>query len=573
MGLPEQWTPDSFCGSRPNGQPCAWAGGDALGGPGFGPFTIDLFENTGFAEVGIDNVGFLFITPGGNNPFHLKVVPTVPAEPERGRHRDVQRAGLRDRVPGRRNGMNLSDGGSIIDANTTNLTMTNVTAANAGNYDGVLTSPCGTVNTVSVCSRSRAEHPARADFNTDGVVDLADLLDFLGQWNPNLGQNVPAGTNGDTNGTASSIWPTCSTSWATGTQTRTDLPVSRPRKDFTSPKPTQQLPAPEVRGFSCGPDAEPDPIRTLRPMTSRIAHVHAGSADFPSASSTLPEMSASSRPGGRAFTAGQICEAVGGELRGNPNVRIERVSAIDDARDGPVTLVRSSKYAQRWSKSAASAVLISRNIPLPPTPGDDDRAIIVVPDADEAMIKVLTLFEPPSHAPEPGIHPTAVVDPSAVVPPTCRIGPNSVVGPRTRLGEHTVLHANAVAADVEIGPASVLFPGVVIYDRRSARPSRTPTWRRAQTASAIDRFRRKRGSSRSRTSERRDRQHGRDRLCTCIDRGVRRHEHGTAPKSTTWFRSTQPQDRRAASSVARGLAARDHRDARPSRGRWASPIT
>ncbi|MBX3385824.1 MAG: UDP-3-O-(3-hydroxymyristoyl)glucosamine N-acyltransferase [Phycisphaeraceae bacterium] len=186
----------------------------------------------------------------------------------------------------------------------------------------------------------------------------------------------------------------------------------------------------------------------------------------PSASSTLPEMSASSRPGGRAFTAGQICEAVGGELRGNPNVRIERVSAIDDARDGSVTLVRSSKYAQRWSKSAASAVLISRNIPLPPTPGDDDRAIIVVPDADEAMIKVLTLFEPPSHAPEPGIHPTAVVDPSAVVPPTCRIGPNSVVGPRTRLGEHTVLHANVtLGADVEIGPASVLFPGVVIYDR------------------------------------------------------------------------------------------------------------
>lgn len=38
------------------------------------------------------------------------------------------------------------------------------------------------------------------DFNGDGVVDLADLLDFLGAWNPNLGQSVTPGTNGDING-------------------------------------------------------------------------------------------------------------------------------------------------------------------------------------------------------------------------------------------------------------------------------------------------------------------------------------------------------------------------------------
>ncbi|MBX3387068.1 MAG: hypothetical protein KF768_10895 [Phycisphaeraceae bacterium] len=38
------------------------------------------------------------------------------------------------------------------------------------------------------------------DFNGDNVVDLADLLDFLGEWNPNLGQSVMPGTNGDVNG-------------------------------------------------------------------------------------------------------------------------------------------------------------------------------------------------------------------------------------------------------------------------------------------------------------------------------------------------------------------------------------
>ncbi|MBX3387041.1 MAG: hypothetical protein KF768_10760 [Phycisphaeraceae bacterium] len=42
--------------------------------------------------------------------------------------------------------------------------------------------------------------PCPGDYNDDGVVDLADLLDFLGDWNPSLGQSVTPGTNGDING-------------------------------------------------------------------------------------------------------------------------------------------------------------------------------------------------------------------------------------------------------------------------------------------------------------------------------------------------------------------------------------
>ncbi|MBX3385553.1 MAG: hypothetical protein KF768_03190 [Phycisphaeraceae bacterium] len=41
--------------------------------------------------------------------------------------------------------------------------------------------------------------PCPGDFNDDGIVDLADLLDFLGPWNANLGQAVTPGENGDLN--------------------------------------------------------------------------------------------------------------------------------------------------------------------------------------------------------------------------------------------------------------------------------------------------------------------------------------------------------------------------------------
>ncbi|MBX3386192.1 MAG: hypothetical protein KF768_06455 [Phycisphaeraceae bacterium] len=45
-----------------------------------------------------------------------------------------------------------------------------------------------------------APGPCPGDLNDDGVVDLADLLGFLGAWNPNLGQSVTPGTSGDVNG-------------------------------------------------------------------------------------------------------------------------------------------------------------------------------------------------------------------------------------------------------------------------------------------------------------------------------------------------------------------------------------
>ncbi|MBX3386788.1 MAG: hypothetical protein KF768_09470 [Phycisphaeraceae bacterium] len=38
------------------------------------------------------------------------------------------------------------------------------------------------------------------DYNQDEIVDLTDLIDFLADWNPHLGQSVTPGTNGDFNG-------------------------------------------------------------------------------------------------------------------------------------------------------------------------------------------------------------------------------------------------------------------------------------------------------------------------------------------------------------------------------------
>ncbi|MBX3386752.1 MAG: hypothetical protein KF768_09290 [Phycisphaeraceae bacterium] len=63
-----------------------------------------------------------------------------------------------------------------------------------------ITSSSASFSTMSTVVSAGTLKACPGDFNDDGVVDLADLLAFLGPWNANLGQSVAAGTNGDFNG-------------------------------------------------------------------------------------------------------------------------------------------------------------------------------------------------------------------------------------------------------------------------------------------------------------------------------------------------------------------------------------
>ncbi len=90
----------------------------------------------------------------------------------------------------------------------------------------------------------------------------------------------------------------------------------------------------------------------------------------------------------------------------------------------------------------------------------------MVPDADLALIKILSLFAPRTPAPPPGIHPTAYVDPSARVAATASIGPHCVISAGATVAEHAVLMAHDfVGENASVGPGTRLHPGVRILER------------------------------------------------------------------------------------------------------------
>lgn len=166
------------------------------------------------------------------------------------------------------------------------------------------------------------------------------------------------------------------------------------------------------------------------------------------------------------WTAGSLADMLGAELIGPADLRISRLGSLDHADAQTLAFIRDQKHAVAWASSDAGAAIVSRGV----TPVDHDpcRALLIVDDADCAMIALLENVAPDHACPALGVAPTASVDPSVKLGARVRIGPGVSVGPRSIIGDHTILNANvSIGADVVIGDACDLRSGVVIEDRCS----------------------------------------------------------------------------------------------------------
>lgn len=159
------------------------------------------------------------------------------------------------------------------------------------------------------------------------------------------------------------------------------------------------------------------------------------------------------------LTLAAIAAHLGGEVRGEPELEITAVRALEVAGDGDLAFVADASLRQRAEGSAAAALLV------PPALADLDRPRVVVEEPAVAVATLLAILHPPTPV-AAGIHPTAIMGTGTTVDPTASVGPFAVLGDGSEVGPRAVLHPHVVvgkhcrlAADV------VLHPHVVLYDR------------------------------------------------------------------------------------------------------------
>jgi UDP-3-O-[3-hydroxymyristoyl] glucosamine N-acyltransferase len=176
-----------------------------------------------------------------------------------------------------------------------------------------------------------------------------------------------------------------------------------------------------------------------------------------------------------SWTLGQLAVRFGCSLRGDPDLRVERVATLAQATPGTITFLANPRYRAQLATTRATAVILAAE-----HAEQCPAAALIAADPYATYARVAALLHP-AQAHPPGVHPRAVVAADATIAPgasigACvviesgarvgehaRVGPGCVVGARAEIGSSSELVASVVVChDVRIGSRVLVHPGTVI---------------------------------------------------------------------------------------------------------------
>ena len=159
-----------------------------------------------------------------------------------------------------------------------------------------------------------------------------------------------------------------------------------------------------------------------------------------------------------SYSLEELVRRFGGELAGDPGVRIRQVAPLDRAGPDEIGFVVRAAYRARLEGTRAGAAIIP-----PELRGRCPIPCIATPDPYAYFARVSSLLNPPA-AIAPGVHPTAVIGEGAGVAPGASIGAHARVGRGAVIGEDTLVADGASVGDrARVGRGCRIYPGVVIY--------------------------------------------------------------------------------------------------------------
>lgn len=174
-----------------------------------------------------------------------------------------------------------------------------------------------------------------------------------------------------------------------------------------------------------------------------------------------------------------VARLAGGELiRGNPDLILHGVAALDAATPGEVSFLGNEKYHAAFLSTAAGVVIVPPGIGH----GPEATALVAAANPSLAFAAIVRHFSVTSRGFTPGVHPRAVVEDGVVFNPEAvricagavvmagavigegtEIGPNAVIGEETVIGRDCRIMANvSIRERCRVGDRVVLQPGCVI---------------------------------------------------------------------------------------------------------------
>jgi UDP-3-O-[3-hydroxymyristoyl] glucosamine N-acyltransferase len=151
----------------------------------------------------------------------------------------------------------------------------------------------------------------------------------------------------------------------------------------------------------------------------------------------------------------------GGELVGDPKLKIAGAASLAEATSGEISFFASRKYIGLLRKTRASAVFVPPDFAEPLA-----AAQVRLSNPTKAFEQVVLKFAPKPITFAPGIHPSAVIGSDVRLGERVSIQPHAVIEDGSKIGDDTIIGAGSyIGHETIIGSGCLIYPRVIIRER------------------------------------------------------------------------------------------------------------
>jgi UDP-3-O-[3-hydroxymyristoyl] glucosamine N-acyltransferase len=160
------------------------------------------------------------------------------------------------------------------------------------------------------------------------------------------------------------------------------------------------------------------------------------------------------------FTAIQIAEILEGEIEGDKNVEVFKLSKIEEGGKGSLTFLSNPKYTPYIYSTKASIAIVNKDF-LPERP--IETTLIKVQDAYKAFSTLLEVYNQIKTS-KSGIEEHTVIQETVKLGSNIYVGAFSYIGENVFCGDNVKIYPGCFIGDnVKIGNNTTIFPGCKIY--------------------------------------------------------------------------------------------------------------
>ncbi|GGG48337.1 UDP-3-O-(3-hydroxymyristoyl)glucosamine N-acyltransferase [Bizionia arctica] len=160
------------------------------------------------------------------------------------------------------------------------------------------------------------------------------------------------------------------------------------------------------------------------------------------------------------FTAQQIAGILDGDIEGNPDVEVTKLSKIEEGTEGSLTFLANPKYQAYIYSTKASITIVNKTFVAESGLG---TTLIRVEDAYKSFSKLLEYYNMVKLN-KVGIENPSFISGTANYGANVYIGAFTYIGENVKIGDNVKIYPNTYIGDnVVIGNDTIIFAGTKIY--------------------------------------------------------------------------------------------------------------